>query len=91
MARIVIADLPPAETIPQDELDQIFGAGPRQFRPSFESLEDRLLLSGVFRDSSVHNSPIRKDAAGATFGRNGVSVGDFWCFLKKGWTLCSRA
>jgi hypothetical protein len=45
MARIAIADLPPLETIPQEEMERIFGAG--RFRPAVEALEDRQLLSGT--------------------------------------------
>ena len=45
MTCITINDLPSVETILPGELEQIFGAGPRTFRPSFEQLEDRQLLA----------------------------------------------
>src|SRR5438128_1412922 len=41
--RIVIEDLPVLETLSEEEAALIFGAG--RFRPSFEVLEDRTLLS----------------------------------------------
>ena len=43
MTRIKIEDLPPVATIPPEELARIFGAG--RYRPSFEMLEERQLLS----------------------------------------------
>ena len=41
MSRIRIEDLPTVETLTQEELDAIFGAGRRSFQPTFEALEAR--------------------------------------------------
>jgi hypothetical protein len=46
MSRIQIADLPALQDLSPEELELIFGAGPQTFRPTIDSLEDRLLLSG---------------------------------------------
>ena len=47
MARITITDLPPEETIAPEELDLIFGAGPRRARLEIEQLEGRELMSAT--------------------------------------------
>jgi hypothetical protein len=45
MARITINDMSPVQTLTPVELEQIFGAGRRTFRPTFEALENRELLA----------------------------------------------
>jgi hypothetical protein len=45
MARIQIADLPLLKDLTPEQLKELFGAGPRAFKPSFEALEDRTLRS----------------------------------------------
>lgn len=45
MARIQISDLPQLADLSEEQLKELFGAGPRSFRPSFEGLEDRTLRS----------------------------------------------
>jgi hypothetical protein len=57
MSRIRIDDLPPVETLTQEELDAIFGAGLRSFRPTFDVLEDRQLMAAGLTHSLLPNLP----------------------------------
>jgi hypothetical protein len=45
MARIQIGDLPLLKDLTPEQLKELFGAGPKAFRPSFEALEERQLMS----------------------------------------------
>jgi len=47
MARIKITDLPLLQDLTEEQLKDLFGAGPRSYKPSFDALEDRQLMSGV--------------------------------------------
>ena len=57
MARINTSDLPPVTDIPANELEEIRGAGRRSFRPSFEALEDRYLLSASVLSNAIAGQP----------------------------------
>ena len=46
MSRIRIDDLPAVSTLTPEEMAEIFGAGSRSFQPTFETLEDRQLMTG---------------------------------------------
>jgi exo-beta-1,3-glucanase (GH17 family) len=48
MARIRIEDLPPADDLMPEEMEQIFGAGRTPFRPTLEGLETRDLMAAHF-------------------------------------------
>jgi hypothetical protein len=39
MERIKIEDLPPVESLTPEELEEVFGAGLRLYKPMFEALE----------------------------------------------------
>src|SRR5207253_9571440 len=45
--RIRIDDLPPLELLTEEEMAHTFGAGRPRFRPTLESLEERLVLSPI--------------------------------------------
>jgi hypothetical protein len=60
--RIRIEDLPAKEPVSEEEMAAIIGAGRRSFRPTFETLEDRTLMSasvvGISAPTfSPNNSP----------------------------------
>jgi hypothetical protein len=46
MARIQINDLPLLQDLTEEQLKELFGAGPKSFKPSFDALEERSLMSG---------------------------------------------
>lgn len=46
MTRIQFADLPLLEDLTPEQLKELFGAGLKGYKPSFEQLEDRWLMSG---------------------------------------------
>jgi hypothetical protein len=48
MARIQIDDLPNLQDLTEEQLKELFGAGPRKFRPSLETLEDRMVMSNFY-------------------------------------------
>ena len=45
MPRIRIADLPQLQDLTPEQLKELFGAGPRRFRPTLEAFEERMLPS----------------------------------------------
>jgi hypothetical protein len=53
MVRIRIENLPTVENLTQDELEQIFGAGLRSFKPTFDALENRALMTAGLRGAVV--------------------------------------
>ncbi len=81
MARITINDLPPVEMLTTEELELIFGAGRRTFRPTLEALEDRQLLSasaistlgGVAASFSLDNG-VLSETSGPRVGIQATSV-----------------
>src|SRR5437762_22514 len=55
MARIQILDLPRLQDLTEEQLKELFGAGPMSFKPSLETLEDRLCMS------AAHDARIQAD------------------------------
>src|SRR5438445_5281595 len=47
MPRTKMQDLPLLSELSEEQLKELFGAGPKSFRPSVEALEDRLVPAGM--------------------------------------------
>jgi hypothetical protein len=62
MARIRIEDLPPVEDLTPEEMEEIFGAGLKSFRPTFEALEARELMDAGLRGALF--APLTAHAGG---------------------------
>jgi hypothetical protein len=69
MSRIRIENLPTVENLTQEELDQIFGAGLRSFKPAFDALEDRqLMAAGLIKPMMPNLAPPKAPVASFTQG-----------------------
>jgi hypothetical protein len=66
MARIKITDLPLLQDLTEEQLKELFGAGAKSYRPTFESLEDRRLMSGF--TSLLATTPVQQFAPVASNG-----------------------